>query len=177
MGVFKIEANNLCWIDSSIDNPDDLCLHGNVIVKIGDEIYRYNATVSATALYLLKSLTEDHIIYDDIQMLPCCGFSIISNDDLTNVDIVGCNDGIDWSILHENDYVKIVTEKNNEIIVSIDEYRYEVYKFVDEIELYYNKCKPKNLPYDEVDKNGYIAFWNEWNRRRNRNLQKENGFR
>lgn len=69
MGVFKIEANNLCWIDSSIDNPDDLCLHGNVIVKIGDEIYRYNATVSATALYLLKSLTEDHIIYDDIQMI------------------------------------------------------------------------------------------------------------
>jgi hypothetical protein len=167
MTVFKIDAKNLSWIDGTFDNPDDLCLHGDATVKIGDEIFEYKATVSATALYLLKSLTEEHMIYTENQMLPCCGFFMISNDDLTNIDICGCPNGIDWTVLHEGNYVKIVTENKNKIIVNIDEYKQEVYKFADGIESFYKKCTPKKLPDDEFDKNGYIAFWNEWHRRRN----------
>ena len=34
------------------------------------EKFHIDATVSATALYLLKTLTEEHIIYEDNQMLP-----------------------------------------------------------------------------------------------------------
>lgn len=41
-----------------VDNSDDICLHGETTVKIGSEIFKYNATVSATALYLLKTLTN-----------------------------------------------------------------------------------------------------------------------
>ena len=26
-------------------------------------------------------------------------------------------------------------------------------------------CAPKELPPNEYDRNGYIAFWNEWHRR------------
>lgn len=26
-------------------------------------------------------------------------------------------------------------------------------------------CAPKELPANEYDRNGYIAFWNEWHRR------------
>ncbi|MGG7142633.1 hypothetical protein ACQPVP_04130 [Clostridium nigeriense] len=92
---------------------------------------------------------------------------MIPNEDLTNVDICGCDNGIDWSVIHEGDYVKIVTESKNETIVSIHKYTKEVYKFADKIESFYKKCIPRKLPYDEFEKNGYIAFWNEWSIRRN----------
>ena len=165
--MFKIDVYNLSWIDGK-DNPDDLCLHGDTVVKIGNEVFKYNSTVSATALYLLKTITEDHIINTDIQMLPCCGFFIEANEDLTNVNILGCDYGIDWSVIHENNYIKIITEGGNETIVNIDDYISEVYKFVDKVEDFYKSCKCKNIPCDEFERDGYIAFWNEWNIRRNR---------
>ena len=98
--MFKIDAENLSWIGGN-DNPDDLCLHGDAIVKIGNEVFKYNTTVSATALYLLKTITENHIMNTDSKMLPCCVFFIEPNEDLTNVYILGCDDGIDWSVIHE----------------------------------------------------------------------------
>lgn len=76
MGFFSINATNFEWIDGSNDNPEDLCLHGHAIAYIGKQKLEYDATISATALYLLKTLTEDHIISTDNQMLPCCGFFI-----------------------------------------------------------------------------------------------------
>lgn len=76
MGFFSISATDLKWINGSKDDPEDLCLHGHAIAVIGNRKLEYDATISATALYLLKSLTEDHIIHDDNQMLPCCGFSL-----------------------------------------------------------------------------------------------------
>lgn len=53
--MFKIDVENLCWIDGTTDNLEDICLDGETTVKIGDEIFKYNATVSATSLYLLKN--------------------------------------------------------------------------------------------------------------------------
>ena len=41
-----------------------------------------------------------------------------------------------------------------------------VHSFADKIEDYYNKCLPKQFD-DDFKKNAYIAFWNEWRRRRN----------
>jgi hypothetical protein len=41
-----------------------------------------------------------------------------------------------------------------------------VFNFCDKIEAFYNGCMKKNIPDDEFERNGYIAFWNEWNRRR-----------
>ena len=68
---FLVDVTDLYWIDGSADNADDLCLHGHAIVYIGNERLEFDATVSATALYLLKTLTEEHIIHEDNQMLPC----------------------------------------------------------------------------------------------------------
>ena len=59
MAKFQIDTTDLYWIDGSMDNPEDLCLHGHVITYIGEEKLEYDCTVSATALYLLKTLTED----------------------------------------------------------------------------------------------------------------------
>ena len=165
---FSIDVYDLSWINESKDDPEDLCLHGHTIATIGDCRFEYDATVSATALYLLKTLEEDHVIYKDIQMLPCCGFFIISNDNLDNVTISGCPNGIDWSVLHNSDgSVTLVTDDGTKEKVSLADYKEEVYKFADKIENFYSLCSPKILPKDEFDRNGYIAFWNEWHRRRN----------
>lgn len=166
MGVFKIDATDFRWINSAEDDPHDLCLHGRAHVRIGERIFEDDAAISATALYLLKSLTEDHIIFEDNQMLPCCGFFIAPNESLDNVCIIGCDYGTDWTIKHHGDEVILVLEDGYEESIALDQYRNEVFAFADKIEAYYKICKPKILPKDEFDRNGYIAFWNEWNRRR-----------
>lgn len=169
MNEFSISANNLCWINGEKDNPEDLCLHGYVKVKIGSEVFECDATVSATALYLLKSITEDHIMNKEIiQMLPCCGFSMwLKTDGSQDVFICGCANGIDWSVIHENGMIKLLTESGNETLISVDEYKKEVFKFADLIEDFYNISTPKILPKDDMDREGYIAFWKEWHIRRN----------
>lgn len=166
MGKFEIDASNLQWIGGKCDDADDLCLHGDAVCIIGDEQFAYHATVSATALYLLKTLTQDHIINEENQLLPCCGFFVIPNEELTNVDICGCPNGIDWSVIHEGDNIRMITGSQNETVISIEEYRRKVFAFADKIEGFYKSSKPKNIPAGEFDKNGYIAFWNEWHRRR-----------
>ena len=166
--MFRINIHNLYWITGTKDDPEDLCLHGHIAVQIGNTVLEDNGTVSATALYLLKTLTEDKIMHPhDIQMIPCCGHFLIANDDLSEVVISGCDNGTDWSTIHDGDYVKFVFENGEQEVVSFNEYKEEVLRFVDKIEEYYVSCTPKVLPKNEFDRNGYIAFWNEWKRRRN----------
>jgi len=167
MGNFSIEATDLSWINGEKDDPEDLCLHGHAVAKIGDRTLAYDATVSATALYLLKTIREDHFIHKDNQMLPCCGFFMIPDKNLSSVTIIGCDNGIDWSVIHEGNSVKLILEDGYEDTVAIEDYKAEVFRFADFIEAFYSSCTPKTLPKDEFDRNGYTAFWNEWHRRRN----------
>jgi len=164
--LFEIDAYDLCWIDKSDDDPADLCLHARAVAKIGTEIFEYAVAVNATALFLLKTLTENHIIKAGNQMLPCCGHFIIANNELDNVEIGGCHNGIDWSVEHDEGMVKITTESGKVTLVDKMMYEEEVIKFADKIKTFYDNCSQKKF-HDEFDKNGYIAFWNEWNRRRN----------
>lgn len=168
MGVFKIDADNFEWIGGVEDDPKDLCLHGRVIVQIGNTVLEDYGTVSATALYLLKTLTENKNTTElcDIQMIPCCGHSIFAKEELTEVTIIGCDKGTDWATIHEGDNVKIILASGQTELVELAEYKKEVYRFADKVKAFYNSCTQKELPEDEIDRNGYIAFWNEWNRRR-----------
>ena len=167
MGTFKIDVDEFSWINGAEDDPSDRCLHGRVTVQIGQTVLQDVGTVSATALYLLKSLTEDKLMNDSsIQMIPCCGFFMIANPGLTEVSIIGCDTGTDWSVIHEDGRVKLVTESGVTEYVDFADYQAEVFRFADKVEAYYNACKPKEIPEDEFDRNGYTAFWNEWHRRR-----------
>lgn len=166
-GMFAIDVEHLSWIKGNADDAEDLCAHGHAIAYIGDEKYEYDATVSATALYLLKSLSENHIMGDEEQMMPCCGFLIYARDNkLDTVDIQGCPNGIDWSVIHEGNDIKIVTPSGKETIVGKLEYQHIVFDFADKVEAFYKRCSPKLLPEDATDRDGYIAFWNEWHRHR-----------
>lgn len=109
MGTFKIKADNFEWIGGAKDDPQDRCLHGHVTVQFGDTVLEDIGTVSATALYLLKTLTEDKIVTrHDIQMIPCCGHFLIANRDLTEVQISGCDNGTDWTTIHEGNSVRFI---------------------------------------------------------------------
>ena len=172
MGTFKINISNLHWINGSLDYPSDLCLHGDAVAYIGKKKVSFKgATVSATALYLLKSIAENHYPSNDgeeVQMLPCCGFNMYPDSDLQNVSIMGCPNGKDWTIEHDGDDVVLILDKKHIERVNIDDYKKEVFKCADLIEDFYKKCSPKNLDeFEDFDRDGYIAFWNEWHRRRN----------
>ncbi|MFT9495287.1 hypothetical protein [Anaerosolibacter sp.] len=166
---FIIRALDLYWLNGEKDDVDDLCLHGDVYVQIGEEVVvdNYSCTVSSTAVYLLKSLEEDHIPDEGLnQMLPCCGFFIIPNDHDDTVEISGCANGIDWSVIHTDGYVKLVTEKGTEVKIEKSLYREIVFNFVDKIEAFYRNCKEKSMPTDDFEHSGYIKFWKEWRNRR-----------
>lgn len=168
MGIFKIDVDQFKWINGMKDDPYDLCLHGHVMVQVGIHFFEDVGTVSATALYLLKSLKEDKIMSRyDIQMIPCCGHFLIANADLTEVTISGCDIGTDWSILHNDGGIKIVLPSGVEEQVDFSDYKMEVFRFADKVEAYYKSCQPKIIPEDNFSKNGYEAFWNEWHKRRN----------
>lgn len=169
MDTFRIEAARFYWLkDDGRDDPVDLCLHGHVIVRFGDAVLEDDCTVSAAALRLLKTLEEDHPYRgDDEQMLPCCGFFLLPSDDLQTVTYIGgCSNGTDWAVLHEGGYIRIVLADGRTFSVDPAEYRAEVFRFADSVQAYYDSCRPKILPDDEPERSGWIAFRNEWNRRR-----------
>ncbi len=168
MNRFRIDAYDFEWITGPEDDPTDKCLHGRAVVRIGDEILEDTCTVSATALYLLKSLTEDKTFDMEYFMLPCCGHFYIPNDELTEVYIDGCNLGTDFEVRHTDGGVRLITKEGTEEFVGTEEYEREVFRFSDAIKSVYDSSLPKVFDNDTDDFNrrGYTAFWNEWNRRR-----------
>ena len=101
----------------------------------------------------------------DIQMIPCCGHTMFANKELTEVVISGCPTGTDWSTVHEGESIRLILPTGQEEIVELSAYREEVLRFAEKVEAFYNSCAPKELFANEYDRNGYIAFWNEWHRR------------
>ncbi len=141
--MFRIDAYDLCWINGQKDDPTDKCLHGRAVVTIGEETIEEICTVSATALYLLKSLTNDKTPDDGYFMLPCCGHFYIPDDGLTEVYISGCDSGVDWEIRHTYGGVILIPDDGKEVFVPVEEYRKEVFRFCDKIKAYYDYCAPK----------------------------------
>ena len=148
MPQFKLNASEFEWITGLQDDPEDLCLHGKVTVIIGSETIETACTVSAAALYLLKSLSEDRDFGQDNQLFPCCGHFLIPNADLSAVTIIGCDTGADLKITHESGTVRIVTESGRETAVPYGKYRAEVLAFADQVKAFYDSCSPKKVPED-----------------------------
>ena len=166
MTNFHIEATDLHWLEDC--EQTDLCLHGNARAIIGDRTLEYEeCTVSSTALYLLKSLTEDHIINEaPNQMLPCCGHFILPAEDGKNVIVCGCPNGIDWTVRHGEGCVALILEDGYTVAVPIAEYRREVLTFVQKIEDFYHAAKPRKLSGEQWEWDVYELFWKEWHRRK-----------
>lgn len=164
----QIQLSDLYWIQNT-DDPDDLCAHGNVLVKIDDEVIidkeqGLEVTVSATALYLMRTLEEDYTPGDfGSQLLPCCGHFIIADEVNDFVTICGCPSGIDWIILHINEHqIKHIFESGHEVVIEKEQYIKQVLNFADAVADFYKISQPKRIPEDDFDRKGYLTFWKEW---------------
>ena len=169
---FELKILDLHWIKNE-DDPTDLCAHGHVFVKIGDEVVAdkdtLDVTVSSTALYLMRTL-KDNYKKDDYasQLLPCCGHFFMADEENDFVSIMGCPSGIDWTIVHIDDNnVKHITNSGREVTVDKRIYTKLVSDFADQVENFYKISLPKTIPTDDFDRKGYLTFWKEWRRLRN----------
>lgn len=170
--IFEIRILRQHWIkDDGTDAPEDLCSHGTVFVKIGNEIIcdNYEVTTSAAALHLMRTIKQDYSPMDFAgQLLPCCGHWMTFSKDGNTVEVHGCPNGIEWTVKHfENGYVHLTTEIGTRMVVSFEEYRNTIMKFADSVEKFYADSSPKILPEDENDREAYKLFWKEWNTLRN----------
>ena len=68
---FEIKIKKLYWIDGCQDNKEDLCLHGDLEIRLNDQIVEYSPMVSATGLRLLRSLFNDHEEGKEEHLFPC----------------------------------------------------------------------------------------------------------
>lgn len=161
--IFKIDIVKFHWINGDLDDQKDLCLHGNVIITFGNEIIDDGLvnswTISGGAFRMLRSLYEDHLAGQEEHLMPCCGHFMFINEN--KLSIAGCKNGIDWSVIHQNEEICLTTEKGNHFIIPSSEYKTTVFRFADAISDFYESCKPKVFT-DNYDKQMYTAFWNEW---------------
>lgn len=159
---FEIQIKELYWIDGSDDNKEDLCLHGDLEIRLNDEIIKYSPTVSATGLRLLRSLFDDHQGGKGKHLFPCCGNIMIANEELDKVEIIGCDKGLDWSVSHKDGFVTIKSDENIKTTYYYLQYKKEVLNFIKEVENFYKKAGKRILPEDKMERKGYLAFWKEW---------------
>lgn len=168
---FELKVLQLHWIKGEKQeeaNRDDLCAHGSLYVRIGEQILSDASTgpwtLSATALYLMRTVFQDHKVGDFFNhLLPCCGHFFIASDDGNSVVITGCPTGVDWNIEHlSNHTIKHSTPKGAEGYIHLEDYKKLVVAFAEAVELLYQESLPKNTPTDEFAKEGYKAFWKEW---------------
>ncbi|MES2487389.1 MAG: hypothetical protein V4581_15765 [Bacteroidota bacterium] len=165
---FTLQLLDSHWVLEEEDYPIDLCSHGYVIAAIGNEILCDRdsdaVTTSAAALHLMRTLKHDYKPNTFAgQLLPCCGhFMTAANDTLLQVHLHGCLHGIDWFVNHLDDMVVLASEKGTVVHISFENYKQQILAFADAVENFYTVSSPKIMPDDDFDRNGYIAFWNEW---------------
>lgn len=162
----------LHWIkDDGSDDPSDLCAHSPVYFEIEGETLvspsEGDATVSAAAIYLLRTLerehTKEHPICD--HLFPCCGHALYDTGD-ADVAISGCLNGSDVFVAHNDDStLRITTAAGNSYFVAETEWRQTVHIFSDAVRAFYDRSLPKT-PADEVDADGFARMMAEWTRRR-----------
>lgn len=98
---FEIKILALHWVQYK-DDPTDLCAHGQIYVRIADEVIADKKdtggdwTLSSTALFLLRTLDRDYTPGDFYsQLVPHCGFNMFPEKDGKSVTIGGCPSGLD----------------------------------------------------------------------------------
>ncbi len=166
MTEFSIEITEMYWLFQE-DIHADLCAHGKVKIVIGNEIIApikedEDWTISATALFLLRTLERNHTKDNQVgeHLIPCCGHFLVFTNDLDEVYVGGCSSGIDWEVIHENGKIKLLTESGKETKIDFNLYKTQVIKFVDKVEQFYKDSGEKKIPEDKFDRIGYLEFWN-----------------
>jgi hypothetical protein len=167
-GMVTLEVSNLHWIAPAPEDVPDICAHGTVRFTVGrltfDELAALDCTVSAAAMYLLRSLSESYESADREHLFPCCGFNLYESTDSDDVVIMGCPNGVYVDVLHDRDGFTVCRPHGPAERVSSDEWHSAVYAFADKVADFYRRSSPKRPHADDVP--GWSRFLKEWQRRR-----------
>ena len=168
---FELRLLSLQWLEG-MPEEEDWCAHGQVAVRLGHRVLSGETdtwTVSAAALFLLRTLAADHTAEHPVgdQLLPCCGFTMWPETTSDSVLVLGCPNGVDWWVEHRGQQVQLTASGGETVLLSFDAYRAQVLAFADEIEAFYQRSAPKEVPADAQDEEGHELFWLKWHRRRN----------
>ncbi len=173
----ELEARDLQWVKGEGDDPTDHCAHGRVKFRVNETTFVEPAdnvwTLSASALYLLRTLEDSHVHPDDVtqgnQLFPCCGFNVWpTNEGKYRLFCLGCPNGIDIYVTLQNNQVTIQSLDGKSETIAFREWMDAVFGFADRVLAFYNTSSPKIEHEDELDRNGWIEFWKEWDMRRNK---------
>ena len=179
----ELEAHDLHWIKGDKDDPGDYCAHGRVSFRINETVFvepDRRWTLSASALYLLRTLEDSHAHSDDVTqgnyLFPCCGFNVFpTTRGKYKLFIIGCPNGIDVHIILQDDLVIVQSLNGKSEIVSFLEWMDAVFGFADQIMAFYQNSSPKEQYHDEDDRIGWTEFWKEWDYRRNKSYSTVGG--
>jgi hypothetical protein len=169
--VIILRPTKLHWIDGSVDDAKDLCAHSGVEFRIGDAVLVKPSdgdwTVSAAALYLLRTLSQPHTNQQPITeyLFPCCGNGIFEVEGHDDVQIVGCNSGIDFEVVRSGDDVVLTAADGAQHRVAFSDWKKAVFAFSDSVRAFYEASSPKE-PEDEWEHRSFHKFLAEWSRRR-----------
>ena len=75
--MFTLEILDKYWLPG-MPEEEDLCLHGEVRVRIGDDVLQDHVCLSASAINLLRTLTEDRGLNPHAQALAGTGHSMFT---------------------------------------------------------------------------------------------------
>src|SRR5262249_47389252 len=162
-----LRPTNLHWIKGDSDDPKDLCAHAGIEFCVGkDSLVSPNDgdwTVSAAALYLLRTLSKPHTKSSPVgdHLFPCCGFAMFDVEGQEDVFICGCPSGIDFQVIREGNEVVLTGPTGEEHRAPWPAWRKVVCKFSDAVKAFYAASSPKQ-PYNEEDAKGFQKFMAEW---------------
>ena len=163
---FEIKILNLWWLDTKLGKPDsghDLCVHGELFIKIGDEVLTNGEegwTISAAVFFLLRTLFVDYHHDFENELIPDCGHTMWP-DGKRGVMVLGCPNGLNWTIEHQGNNVKHTTENGSVAVISEEDYIDMILRLADQVEDFYEK-HPRILPEDKHNLEGYHRFWENW---------------
>ena len=170
--MITIVPTRLHWIkDDGNDDPCDLCAHSPILMEV-DGIplvspEEGDATVSASAIYLLRTLERDHTRAEPVgdQLFPCCGHGMYDTGE-DDVVICGCQNGSDVFVKHrKGNETQLQSPDGRTFSVSSSDWRNAVITFSDTVQAFYDQSLPKT-PGDSTDSAGFAKLLAEWNRRR-----------
>lgn len=171
--MLALEPIDPHWLESEDDPRDDQCAHGHVRFEIDGTILVSREdgelTLSAAALFLLRTLEHDHTAQSPVtegsQLFPCCGFNVWLCGDRFPVMILGCPTGVDVEVRHVDGLVEFARGAKRAHVV-LPEWERAVLSFVSSVEEFYSRSKVRNPIQNPEDAEGWEAFWGEWRARR-----------
>jgi hypothetical protein len=167
--MIELAPTRLHWVkDDGNDDPSDLCAHSPVSLVIdGVPVITPEAgdfTVSAAAIYLLRTLERDHTSDTPVgdQLFPCCGHAMYDTGS-DDVLIVGCPKGLNLFIKHEAGEICLTTVDGTIFRLPMKVWQTAVLDFSSRVKGFYDQSLAK-LPGPE-DAAGYQKMRLEWERR------------